>query len=397
MKRWFTLPKIILAVVVMAIAAVLLQRWLAPAPNAPQVNTSAVDKGNLEETVLATGTFAAIKQVNVGARVSGQIKTLRVKLGDAVKKGDLIAEIDSTTQENTLRDAQASLQSAQAVLKVKQTTLRQAELTAKRQRDLLAAQAGTQADVETAEAALDTARAELTAQEATVQQARITVDTAQANLAYCTITAPMDGTIVAVAIEQGQTVNANQSSPTIVKLAQLGTMLIKAKISEADIPRVKPGMRATFSLLGDPDKQWNTKVYAIEPGDTTTTDTSTTTTSSSSSSSAIYYNALFQVANPEQDLRINMTAQISIVLAEAKESLLIPSTALGKPLGNGWYEVKVQTNDQQLQMRKVRIGLNNRVRAQVLEGLQAGERVVTSEAKAGNKSTNQRGGPPGFF
>ncbi|WP_343631070.1 efflux RND transporter periplasmic adaptor subunit [Roseateles sp.] len=398
MKKWLK-PGRLALVAVIVIAAVIAARaiWFRPPPP-PQVTTAAVERGDIEDSVLATGTINAYKLVSVGARATGEVKRLAVALGDKVKEGQLIAEIDALTQQNALRDAQASLRSAEALLASRKATLAQAELSAKRQRALEAADAGARADLETAEAALNTARADVDSQAAMVAQSRINVDTAQVNLGYARVVAPMDGTVVAIVTEQGQTVNAAQTAPTIIKLARLDTMTIKAKISEADVPRVKPGMPVYFALLGSPDRRIEASLRAVEPGDTTLADTSatSTTSASTSSTSAIYYNGIFDVPNPDGTLRINMTAQTTIVLARAKGVLTLPSTALGKKDPKGQYAVRVLAADGRIEDRLVRVGMNNRVRAEVLDGLREGERVVTSQATAGaaNAQMGQRRGPP---
>ncbi|MBB3196999.1 efflux RND transporter periplasmic adaptor subunit [Roseateles terrae] len=395
MKTWLRPGRLVLLLVVLVVLGFIVKAvWFSPPPP-PQVTTAVVERGDLEESVLATGTINAYKLVSVGARATGEVKRLHVALGDQVKEGQLIAEIDALTQQNALRDAQASLRSAEALLASRRATLAQAELTLKRQRALNEADAGARADLETAEATLGTARADVESQQALVAQAKVNVDTAQVNLGYARVVAPMDGTVVAIVTEQGQTVNATQSAPTIIKLARLDTMTIKAKISEADVPRVRPGMPVYFSLLGDPDRRIEAKLRAIEPGDTTLADTTSSTSSSTSTTSAIYYNGIFDVPNPSGQLRINMTAQTTIVLDQAKGVLLVPSAALGKKDAQGRYTVRVQQPDGRIEPRTMRIGLNSRVRAQVLEGLKEGERVVTSEALA-DAAPNEGGrrGPP---
>jgi macrolide-specific efflux system membrane fusion protein len=373
--------------------------WFTPPPP-PQVATAPVARADIEDTVLATGTIGAAKLVSVGAQVTGQVKVLSVALGDVVKQGQPIAEIDALPAQNALRTAQAQVQSAEAQLRARQASLAQAELTAKRQRELVAADAGARADLETAEATLVTARAEAAAQQAQLNQARVAENTAQLNLGYTRVTAPMDGVVVAIVTEQGQTVNANQSAPTLIKLARLDTMTIKAQISEADVPRVKAGMPVYFSLLGDPDRRIEARLRAVEPGPTTlasdSSGSSSAASTSSSATSAVYYNGIFDVPNPEGRLRINMTAQTTIVLASAKQALTVPSAALGARGRDGAYRVRVLQEGGQIVEKPVRIGLNNRVQAQVLEGLAEGEQVVTSEAVAGaGPSLGRRGGAPG--
>jgi len=373
--------------------------WFTPPPP-PQVATAPVARADIEDTVLATGTIGAAKLVSVGAQVTGQVKVLSVALGDVVKQGQPIAEIDALPAQNALRTAQAQVQSAEAQLRARQASLAQAELTAKRQRELVADDAGARADLETAEATLVTARAEAAAQQAQLNQARVAENTAQLNLGYTRVTAPMDGVVVAIVTEQGQTVNANQSAPTLIKLARLDTMTIKAQISEADVPRVKAGMPVYFSLLGDPDRRIEARLRAVEPGPTTlasdSSGSSSAASTSSSATSAVYYNGIFDVPNPEGRLRINMTAQTTIVLASAKQALTVPSAALGARGRDGAYRVRVLQEGGQIVEKPVRIGLNNRVQAQVLEGLAEGEQVVTSEAVAGaGPSLGRRGGAPG--
>lgn len=388
-------PGRLLAIAAVLIAAGLLikQVYLTPPPP-PQVATAPVAVADIEDTVLATGSIGAAKLVSVGAQVTGEVKRLHVKLGDAVKQGQLIAEIDALTQQNNLRNAQAALQSAEAQLRAKQAALKQATLAAARLRELVVMDAGSRADLEVSEATLGTTQAEIAAQQAQIAQARIAADTAQVNLGYTRITAPMDGVVVAVVTEQGQTVNANQSAPTVIKLARLDMMTVKAQISEADVPRVKPGMQVYFSLLGEPDRRISTTLRAVEPGPTTLATDTAATTATASTASAIYYNGIFDVPNPDGQLRINMTAQTTIVLAEAKQVLSLPSVALGAKARDGRYAVRVLEGDKIID-KQVRVGLNNRVNAQVLDGLKAGELVITSEAVAGSAVTVRMGGPGG--
>lgn len=398
MKQWMKPGRLVAVAAVVVIAALAVKAiWFSPPPP-PQVTSAAVERGDLEVSVLATGTINAFKIVSVGARATGEVKRLAVALGDKVKEGQLIAEIDALTQQNALRDAQAQLRSAEALLNSRKATLAQAGLSARRQRELAAADAGARADLEAAEAALNTASADVESQQAMVAQARINVDSAQVNLGYARVLAPMDGTVVAIVTEQGQTVNAAQTAPTIIKLARLDTMTIKARISEADVPRVKPGMPVHFSLLGEPDRRIQATLRAVEPGDTTLADTTsatTSTSSSSSSTSAIYYNGIFDVPNPDGTLRINMTAQSTIVLAQAKAALSIPVAALGAHDAKAdRYQVRVLGPEGRIEARAVRVGLNNRVRAQVLDGLKEGERVVTAEAAPPGASAEGRRPPP---
>ena len=348
-----------LAALLLAAAGAGVKLYFFPASKPPAFVTATATLGDLEQSVLATGTLQAFKQVSVGAQASGQIKTLAVALGDTVKKGQLIAEIDALKQQNELRNTQAALQSAEALLGSRRALLRQAELNFERQKELLAADAISRQAFEQAEATLGTSRA----------------DTAKLNVGYTRIVAPMAGVVVAIVTQQGQTVNANQSAPTIIKLALLDTITVKAQISEADVVRVKPGQKVYFTILGAPDKRYYTTLRSVEPAPE-----SIATETQSSSNTAIYYNGLLDVPNPEGRLRISMTAQVYIVQSEAKAVITIPSAAIEQAGRRGPASVRVVGADGKPEKRTVKVGINNNVNAQILEGLAEGEKVVLSEA-----------------
>jgi macrolide-specific efflux system membrane fusion protein len=340
--------------------------------------------------VLATGTLQAFKQVSVGAQASGQIKSLSVKLGDSIQKGQLIAEIDAMKQQNDLRNTQAALLSAEALLGSRQASLKQAELSFRRETELLAADASSRQTFEQAEATLGTSRADVKTSEAQIAQARIAADTAQVNLSYTRILAPMDGVVVAMVAQQGQTVNANQIAPIIIKLALLDTITVKAQISEADVVRVKPGQKVYFTILGAPDKRYYTRLRSVEPApDSIVTDTATTV----NTATAIYYNGLLDVPNPDGLLRISMTAQVYVVLNEAKGVMLIPSAAIEPASKRGPASVRVVNAEGKAIKREVKVGIDNKVNAEILQGLAVGDKVVLSEAPAPGSQPPQRPAP----
>jgi macrolide-specific efflux system membrane fusion protein len=382
-------------------AAVLVVLFLAkgcffPNKPPPRYITAPATVGDIEQTVLASGTLQPFELVDVGAQVSGQVKVLKVALGDSVQKGQEIAEIDPATQRNTLLIAQATLEQQKAQKLSLEATLAQDKLLLQRQSTTYAAQASSQQDLEAAQAAAKSAEANLAATNALIKQAEVSVDTARVNLGYTQIAAPIDGVVVAIQTKQGQTVNAVQSAPTIVKLADLATMTVKAQISEADVVRVHPGQQVYFTILGDPDRRFYAKLRAIEPAPDSITST-TTATASPSSTAAVYYNGLFEVANPDGVLRTSMTAQVYVILASQKHVLTVPSAALtsagaAASGGSGAYTVRVLTDPKKPPtVRKVQIGINNNVTAQVLSGLKAGEKVVVGEGAP----TEVVGRPPG--
>ena len=366
----------------------------------PELATSPVTVGNIENTVVASGTLEAAQMVSVGAQVSGQIKSLKVKLGDQVKAGALIAEIDSTTQDNEVRKERAALASVRAQRSVQVANLKQAQLAFERQKMMLSQEATSRADYETAEATFASTRAQIEALDAQILQGQTALDTAQANLGYTRITAPMDGTVVAIIAKEGQTVNAVQAAPTIIKLAKLDTMLVSAEVSEADVIKVKAGQKVYFTVLGNPERRYYGTLRTVEPApaslESEASSASSGSSSSGSATQAVYYSAQFEVPNPDGELRISMTAQVYVVLGEATNALTIPSAALGDKAGDGSYTVKVVSKDGKPESRRVTVGINNNATAQVLAGLSAGEQVVVGEATELTANAQNGGRRTGF-
>ncbi|HCR2979382.1 TPA: efflux RND transporter periplasmic adaptor subunit [Serratia marcescens] len=367
---------LIAVIVFICVAIALALYWQRP-PQQDYV-TATARLGDIENAVLATGRLDAVERVNVGARVSGEVKSLKVKLGDRVTKGQPIADIDDLQQRNDLRDAEAALNVIKAELQAKQAQLKQAESRFKRQRRMLNDEASSREDFETAEATLATTRAELLSLNARLVQAQIEVDKKKIELGYTRVIAPMDGIVIAVVTQQGQTVNSSQSAPTIAKLARLDMMTIKAQISEADITRISPGQKAYFTIFSDPDKRYDATLRTIELApESVMKDDALAGTSNVS----VYYNALLDVPNPENRLRIAMSAQVSLLLGDAKNALLVPIQAVHKIDGKE-QQVQVLTQDQRLETREVTTGITNNVDIQILSGLKAGETVVLSQPAA---------------
>jgi macrolide-specific efflux system membrane fusion protein len=365
--------------------------FLLRQPDRTSPLTAVARMGPVEDTVLANGTIQPSRLVSVGAQASGRIVALHAALGDQVAKGQLVAEIDPSTQRNALENAEAVLDQDRAQRVSRSAALNQAELSFKRAQTTVAKEASSQADYETSEATYHGLEADLKALDAQIWQATIAVDTARVNLSYTKVVAPIDGTVVAIVAPEGQTVNAVQVAPTIVKLADLETMTVKAQISEADVTRVRPGQRVYFTILGAPERRYQATLRAVEPApESMATDTSAAPGGAAAGggalTSAVYYNGLFDIANSDHQLRPAMTAQVNIVLGEADNALVIPSGALGEVRENSRI-VRVVDARGHVEPRTVQVGINNRVQAQVLSGLSAGERVIVSDsaASAGTK------------
>ena len=397
--RW-----VVVVFVVAVVTGVAIKLTLFSAAPAAMM-TATVVIGDVEESVLATGTLKPVRLVAVGSQASGRIIALNVTLGQAVKKGDLIATIDSMTQQNALRTAQAALANVKAQRREKEATLAYAETARGRQQRTLAVNASSHSDYDSADATVKTTQAQIAQLDAQIVEAEVAVETARVNLGYTRITAPIDGTVLATVTQEGQTVNASQSAPTIVILGAVDVMTVKAEISEADVVKVKPGQPVYFTILGDPDHPFRTTLASIEPApesirndtsisSSTSTSSSASSSSSSTSTSAIYYNGVFNVPNPDGRLRTYMTAQVRIVLGEVRKVLTIPVAALGARGPDGAYAVKVIGRDGAIATRQVRIGLDDKMTAQVLSGLTEGERVVTGENAAATATSSRMPGPP---
>lgn len=361
--------------------------------------TESVTRGNVEKTVVASGSVESVNEVDVGAQVSGKITKLYVKLGQEIKKGEMIADIDSTTQINTLNTKKAALVSYQAQLKAKKTAYDVALSSYNRLSKLYMQKATSLDSVNTAKSTLDNAKAEMEVIEANIKQAEIEVNTAETNVGYTKITAPMDGTVISVPVSEGQTVNANQTTPTIVTIADLSKMKIKPEISEGDITKVKAGQEVSFTILSDSQTVYHSVIDSVDPANTTITDSSSTSSSTNSSSSssttsAIYYYANVLIDNPDRTLRIGMTTENNIKIANAKDVLLISNMAIQKRDGKS--VVNILNDKNQPEQREVETGVQNDFHTEIKSGLNEGEKVIVSQVANGEEVGSMPRGPRMF-
>ena len=389
---------IIIILIVAALAGAGYFYFFKPkAPSDLRFMTTHVTKGNIVSRVLATGTLEGYKQVSVGAQVSGQLQKLYVDAGDEVKQGQLLAQIDSRTQQNALKDAQSQLNTYKAQLVAKQATLKRATLEFNRQQNMLKSDASAKADFEAAEASLAQAKADVNVVEQQIKQAEIKVDTAKINVGYTKIEAPIDGTVIAIVTDEGQTVVSNQTATTILKLATMDTMTVKAEISEADVIKIKPGMEVEFTILGDPKRVFKSTLKKIAPAPQSASSSNNTTTSSTST--AIYYNAEFDVPNDDRVLRVSMTAECSIILAQKKDVLIVPIIAVKTDhrTGKSYAMVLRKGGPQRVD---VELGLRDQTNVEVISGLTerdvltVGDDVESAENAALANHQSRRRGPP---
>lgn len=347
--------------------------WQKRQAAAPNYVTTPVQRGDITQTVLANGVIAAAHTVDVGAQVSGKIERVHVELGDFVKKGQLLAEIDSTTQRNELATLRARLEMLEAQQRAAQVNLSTAKKQAERERRLYKQGSTSNEALENSENALAAAEAKLAENASQIKQTRISLDTAEANLGYTRIHSPFDGTIVALPIKEGQTVNASQTTPNIAKIADLTRMEIKLEIAEGDITKIKPGMKVLFSIFADPDHRRETAIDSIDPAFTSMSDGKTTTPSTTE---AVYYYAKLLVDNPDQLLRVGMSTQNTIIISEAKGVLSVPNNALERV--DGKYHVPLRLADGSASLRQVEIGLRDNLNTEITSGLQEGEEIIIS-------------------
>ena len=356
--------------------------------------TEEVKRGKIAQTVSATGEIAATNLVDVGAQVSGQIKKMHVKIGDVVKEGDLIAEIDNVTQVNEVNTRKAQLQTYQAQLESAQVALKIAQRKYSRYKSLASADAVSKEEFEATEDSLATNRAKIKELQSSIRQTQIAINTAEKDLGYTRITAPSAGTVVSLVVEQGQTINSSQTSPTVVQIADLTSMTNKMQIAEGDATKVKAGQTVNFTILSEPDTPISAKLDSIDPGLTTMSQGSYSK-STDTTSNEIYYYARATVPNPEGKLAIGMTTQNTVEIASADNVLMVPTVAIKTKDGKKF--VRVLGANNQAVDREIQTGLKDSMNTEVKSGLNEGEKVVMSEMGAAEKAEaveREMAGPP---
>ena len=351
--------------------------------------TEDVYRRDVQKVVNATGEVRAIDLVTIGAQVSGKIEHLHVKVGQEVKKGDLIAEIDSTTQQNEVDINKSRLDSYQAQLAAAKVSLEVAEKQYKRMQKLKKGNAASEEDLENALDTYETAKSRVVELESSIKETEISLSTAETNLGYTKITAPLDGTVVSVPVKEGQTINAAMNTPTIVQVANLDNMEIVIEISEGDIGNIRPGVKVTYSILADLNKIYETTLQSIDPGLTLLTNGEYTEVVDSSE--AIYYYGRLIVPNEDGILRIGMTTQNVIYVESAENVLTVPVVAV-KEAGDKEY-VEVLTK-KGVERRDITTGVSDGLNVEVKGGVSEGEKVILakmSSAEISDKASSVRG------
>ncbi|UMZ10050.1 efflux RND transporter periplasmic adaptor subunit [Pseudomonas sp. MPFS] len=351
-----------------------------------QFSTVQVRRGDIESSVTALGTLQPRRYVDVGAQASGQIRKIHVEAGDAVKEGQLLVEIDPSTQQAKLDASRFAIENLQAQLQEQYAQNQLARQKYQRQQNLAAGGATRDEDVQTAQAELKATQARIDMYKAQIRQAQAKLRSDQAELGYTRIYAPMSGTVVAVDAREGQTLNAQQQTPLILRIAKLSPMTVWAEVSEADIGHVKPGMSAYFTTLSGGGRRWTSTVRQILPippkplNETSQGGGSPSSTSKRGSGRVVLYTVLLDVDNSDNALMAEMTTQVFFVADSAKDVLTAPIAALQDGDAPGQQIARVVASNGAISERKVRVGISDRLRVQILEGLSEGDHLLIGPA-----------------
>ncbi|MBK5542591.1 efflux RND transporter periplasmic adaptor subunit [Pseudomonas sp. TH05] len=368
---------------VIAVAA-----WQILPAGRDQFATVQVSRGDIESSVTALGTLQPRRYVDVGAQASGQIRKIHVEAGDLVKEGQLLVEIDPATQQAKLDASRFSIENLQAQLQEQRAQHQLAEQKFRRQQNLAAGGATREEDVQTAQAELKATQARIDMFKAQIRQAQASLRSDQAELGYTRIYAPMDGTVVAVDAREGQTLNAQQQTPLILRIAKLSPMTVWAEVSEADIGHVKPGMTAYFTTLSGGNRRWTSTVRQILPippkplNETAQGGGSPNSSSKSGSGRVVLYTVLLDVDNNDNALMAEMTTQVFFVSSQAQNVLTAPIAALQGSTAADRQIARVVAKNGAIEEREVRVGISDRLRIQVLDGLNEGDHLLIGPAEA---------------
>ena len=381
-------PRRALLVTLCLIPVVAFAAWQFLPPGRDQLATIQVSRGTIESSVTALGTLQPRRYVDVGAQASGQIRKIHVEAGDPVKEGQLLVEIDPATQQAKLDASRFSIENLQAQLQEQRAQNELARQKYQRQLNLAAGVATRDEDVQTARAELKATQARVDMIQAQIRQAQASLRSDQAELGYTRIYAPMSGTVVAVDAREGQTLNAQQQTPLILRIARLSPMTVWAEVSEADIGHVKPGMTAYFTTLSGGARRWTSTVRQILPippkplNESSQGSGSPNSSSKSGSGRVVLYTVLLDVDNADNALMAEMTTQVFFVAERAQDVLTAPIAALQGSTESGVQLARVVAKNGSIEERKVRVGISDRLRIQVLDGLAEGDHLLIGPAQS---------------
>ncbi|MBV7527521.1 MULTISPECIES: efflux RND transporter periplasmic adaptor subunit [Pseudomonas] len=381
MKRPLQTRRALLAALCL-IPVVAVAAWQFIPPGRDGLVTVQVSRTDIESSVTALGTLQPRRYVDVGAQASGQIHKIHVEVGDVVKEGQLLVEIDPSTQQAKLDAGRFSIENLKAQLQEQRAQHDLARQKYQRQQNLAAGGATREEDVQTAQAELRATQARVEMFQAQIRQAEASLRSDQAELGYTRIYAPMAGTVVALDARVGQTLNAQQQTPLILRIAKLSPMTVWAEVSEADIGHVKPGMHAWFTTLSGGTRRWTSTVRQILPVPPKPLDQtgqgggSPASTSKSGSARVVLYTVLLDVDNADNALMAEMTTQVFFVANQAQNVLTAPIAALQAGPQTDQQTAQVVASNGSIEQRNVRTGISDRLRVQILDGLQEGDHLL---------------------
>ena len=349
-------------------------------------DTVPITRGDIESSVTALGTLQPRQYVDVGAQASGQIRTIHVEVGDEVKEGQLLVEIDPSTQKAKLDASRYAVENLTAQLQEQRALHDLAKQKYQRQQNLAKGGATREEDIQSAQAEVRTTQARIDMFQAQIRQAQASLRSDEAELGYTRIYAPMAGTVVALDAREGQTLNAQQQTPLILRIAKLSPMTVWAEVSEADIGHVKAGMQAYFTTLSGGNRRWNSIVRQILPvppkplNEASQGGGSPASSGKSGSARVVLYTVLLDVDNSDQALMAEMTTQVFFVADQAKDVLLAPIVALQGSTEGNRQSANVVSKNGKIEHRDIRTGISDRLRVQVLEGLNEGDHLLIGPA-----------------
>jgi macrolide-specific efflux system membrane fusion protein len=381
--------KALLVVILLSLAA--FAGWtyystkMQPHGRRESLRLATIETGSVSEQVTAQGKLEAKEYVDVGTQVSGQIQKIHVQIGDQVKAGDLLVEIDPRIYETRVAADQAHTNTLKSQVTEQAAALTLAQQQYNRNMKLIKTNAVSHDDLEQSAATLKAAEAKLASLKAQVDEAQSALDGDKTNLAYTKINAPIAGTVVDMPLREGQTVNASQTAPTILKIANLDIMTVRAQVAEADIPRLHEGMTVYFTTMGQPERKWTGTVRQILPTPEIIND-------------VVLYDVLIDTENKDHQLMSSMSCQVFFVIGAAKDVPLIPVEALNHRRTSDdskagmAYGVRVATGQGKPEERLIHIGYMDRTNAEIRDGLEPGEQIVLPPLPQSSQSATKSGG-----
>jgi len=341
--------------------------WILSQPDESKAyvqETVKVIRHDVSSTVLATG---AVKpqvgaEVRVGARISGKVERLYANIGDDVRKGQVIAELEKADLEASVAKAQAEVKVAEAKVADATARTKLADLDWQRQQNLIKKDFTSQQAVDKALKEKESALAGLNLVEKQLDAARAALKEAQVKLSYATITAPISGVIASVSTQQGETVAAGLNAPTFVTIIDLNRIQVDAFVDETDIGKVKVSQRAAFTVDTYPSKNFEGVVSAIYP-------------KAIIQDNVVNYDVVIDIKSPFKNLlRPDMTASVTIYQAVRKGVLMIPQKAVLRESGRKFVLVKLP--DDTLQKKTIKTGISSGRNIEIISGLSEGDAVV---------------------